>query len=106
MIAAFCSSANDGFHDRPLASEPGYTVREIRYLCVHEAVTHLSDLLFRRTTIALSGQLTGAVLAETAAIAARALGWESIRTLREIEAVRDVAQLRHGMVLRDTELTH
>lgn len=106
VIAAFCSVAGDGLQDKPLASEPGYTVREIEYLCMYEAVTHLSDLLFHRTTIAISGQLTGAVLAETAAIAARALGWDTIWTRREIEAVRDAAQQRHGMVLRDTELAH
>ena len=105
-IAEFCSPANDEVHDEPLTSEPDYTVREIQYLCEREAVTHLSDLLFRRTTIALSGQLTGAMLTETAAIAARALGWESVRVQEEIEAVCDVGRQRHGMVLRDAELAH
>jgi len=97
---------HDGSHDSPLASEPSYTVREIQYLCEHEAVTHLADLLFRRTTIAISGQLTGAVLDETAAIAARVLRWDSIRMRREIQSSRDIARQRHGMVLRDTELAH
>jgi glycerol-3-phosphate dehydrogenase len=106
VIAAFCSPAHYGFPDNPLASEPSYTVREIQYLCEHEAVTHLADLLFRRTTLAISGRLTGAVLAETAAIAARALGWDPIRARREIEAACDIARQRHGMVLRDTELVH
>ncbi|MEA3124769.1 MAG: glycerol-3-phosphate dehydrogenase [Caballeronia sp.] len=110
VIAQFCSSTHasvhDGSHDKPLASEPSYTVREIQYLCEHEAVTHLADLLFRRTTIAISGQLTAAVLDETAAIAARVLGWDSIRTQLEIETSLDIARLRHGMVLRNTELTH
>jgi glycerol-3-phosphate dehydrogenase len=69
-------------------------------------VTHLADLLFRRTTIAISGQLTGAVLDETAAIAAGVLGWDSNRTRREIESSRDIALRRHGMVLRDPELAH
>jgi glycerol-3-phosphate dehydrogenase len=103
-IAAFCSPVDGASPDKPLASEPGYTVREVQYLCEHEAVTHLADLLFRRTTLAISGQLTGAVLAETAAIAAHALGWDSIRTRREVEATRDIARQRHGMVLRDVEL--
>jgi glycerol-3-phosphate dehydrogenase len=110
VIAEFCSSTHasvhDGSHDKPLASEPSYTVREIQYLCEHEAVTHLADLLFRRTTIAISGQLTAAVLDETAAIAARVLGWDSIRTQLEIETSLDIARLRHGMVLRNTELAH
>jgi len=105
-IAAFCSPVHDRFHDKPLASEPSYTAREIQYLCEHEAVTHLADLLFRRTTIAISGQLTGAVLDEIAAIAARVLGWDSTRMQREIGSSRDIARQRHGMVLRDTELAH
>jgi len=97
---------HDAPHDKPLASEPSYTVREIQYLCEHEAVTHLADLLFRRTTIAISGQLTGALLDEIAAIAAGVLGWDAVRTRQEIEASRDIARQRHGMVLRDTELAH
>jgi len=105
-IAAFCSPMHDGLHDNPLASEPSYTVREIQYLCEQETVTHLADLLFRRTTIAISGQLTGAVVDETAAIAAGVLGWDSNRTRREIESSRDIALRRHGMVLRDPELAH
>jgi glycerol-3-phosphate dehydrogenase len=110
VIAEFCSSTHasvhDGSHDKPLASEPSYTVREIQYLCEHEAVTHLADLLFRRTTIAISGQLTGAVLDEIAAIAARVLGWDSIRTQLEIKTSLDIARQRHGMMLRNTELAH
>ena len=102
-IAAYCASAQDGSPDRALASAPGYTVREIRYLCEHEAVTHLADLVFRRTTIALAGQLTEAVLAETGAIAASALGWDAVRARREIEAARDTGRQRHGIALADTE---
>jgi glycerol-3-phosphate dehydrogenase len=105
-IAAFCSAVRDDVPDHPLESEPGYTVREIQYLCVHEAVTHLADLLFRRTTIAISGRLSDTVLAETGSVAARTLGWDSIRARREIEAVREIARQRHGIVLRDTELAH
>ncbi|AJY38081.1 glycerol-3-phosphate dehydrogenase/oxidase (plasmid) [Burkholderia humptydooensis] len=102
-IAAFCSPAHGGPPDTPLASEPSYTVREIQYICEHEAVTHLADLLLRRTTIALSGKLTHAVLAETATVAARALGWDSNRMRGEIDAARDIATQRHGVVLRETE---
>lgn len=61
--------------------------------------THLVDLLFRRTTIAISGQLTNAVLLETAAIAAQALGWDAVRTQQEIEATREIARERHDIAL-------
>lgn len=101
-VAAFCAAAHD---DTPLASAPDYTVAEIQYLCRHELVVHLADLLFRRTTIAVSGRLTGAIVRETAAIAAPALGWDATRTQQEIEAVRSTAQERHKIVLRDTSAT-
>ena len=106
-IATFCSTArNDGAEDTLLASAPAYTAAEIRYLCLHESVTHLADLLFRRTTIAVSGDLTGAVVMETAAIAARTLGWDAARTQLEIESVRYLTETRHGIVLRDVEFAH
>jgi len=35
-----------------------YSVRELRYLIKKEAVEHLDDLLVRRTTLAISGQLS------------------------------------------------
>lgn len=73
-VAEGCARTRDGYADRPLAGESGYTVHEIRYLCEHEIVTHLADLLFRRTTIAISGNLTNALLLEVAAIAAQVLG--------------------------------
>lgn len=103
-IATFCSSGHDGVGDVPLESSPAYTVAEIQYLCRYESVTHLADLLFRRTTIAISGDLTSAVLAETAAIAASALGWDSVRTQHEIKALRDLAEQRHGIMLKETGL--
>ena len=104
VIAAFCSPVRGGFDDHPLASAPAYSVREIQYLCEHETVTHLADLLFRRTAIALAGQLTDAVVAETAAIAARTLQWEPARVTQEIDAVRRVARERHGLAIGDAEL--
>lgn len=105
-IAKFCASAHDGSADQPLAGEPSYTTREIAYLCRYEAVTHLADLLFRRTTIALTGKLNEAVLNETGEIAARALAWDAVRLQQEIDATRDVARRRHGVALGDAETVH
>ncbi len=99
-VALFCSLLHDAVSDSPLESEPSYTAHEIRYFCEIEMITHLSDLVFRRAAIALSGLLSGALLDEIAAIAARVLKWDSIRVGREIEAVRNTAQ-RHGVVLQD-----
>ncbi|MBB2931439.1 glycerol-3-phosphate dehydrogenase/oxidase [Paraburkholderia silvatlantica] len=98
-VAAFCAQAPDGPADHALTSEPGYTVREIQYLCEHEMVTRLTDLIFRRTAIAISGHLTNAVLLETSAIAAQVLGWDAVRAQREIDTTREAARERHGIVL-------
>jgi glycerol-3-phosphate dehydrogenase len=74
-------------------------VGEIRYLCLNDMVTHLADLLFRRTTVAISGRFTNALLLEVAEIAAAALKWDASRTLQEIYATREMAYERHGVVL-------
>ncbi|MDR5759614.1 glycerol-3-phosphate dehydrogenase/oxidase [Caballeronia sp. LZ035] len=97
-VAAYCAQAPD----TPLASEPSFTAREIAYLCSHDMVTHLSDLLFRRTTLAISGQLTHALLLEVAEIAAKTLGWNADRMQTEIDTTREMARDRHGVVLAAT----
>ncbi|WP_250456177.1 glycerol-3-phosphate dehydrogenase/oxidase [Caballeronia sp. ATUFL_M2_KS44] len=102
-VAADCAQAHDDGPDRPLAHEPGYTVREIRYLCENEMVTHLADLLFRRTTLAISGLLTKALVSEVAETAAPALGWDANRLQQEIDATCRVARERHGMALASDE---
>jgi glycerol-3-phosphate dehydrogenase len=70
--------------DQPLASLPSYSTGEIAYICQTENVRHLADLLLRRTAITMEGLLTPAVIAETARIAAKVLGWDSTRTTSEI----------------------
>ena len=71
--------------DQPLASLPSYSTGEIAYICAHENVRHLSDLLLRRTAIAMEGLLTKEVIRDTASIAADVLGWAKARTKTEIE---------------------
>ena len=103
QVSAFCAHAPDGRADHPLTSDPDYTVREIQYLCANDMVTRLADLFFRRTTIAISGHLTHAVLSEVATITAQLLGWDEIRIRQEIDATLDVARERHGMLLSRDE---
>lgn len=102
-IAAFCAHAHDAHPDLPLANEASYTTGEIRYLCANDMVTRLADLLFRRTTLAISGHLTNALLLEVAQIAAQTLRWDANRTRQEIDATRDAARERHGVVFTDVE---
>jgi len=70
--------------EQPLATLPGYSQAEIAWLCRKEPIRRLTDLLFRRTTIAMEGLLTGSAIQETAQIAASTLGWNAERTAREI----------------------
>ncbi|MDR5827861.1 glycerol-3-phosphate dehydrogenase/oxidase [Caballeronia sp. LP006] len=99
-VAAFCAGAPD----RPFGSASDFTVREIEYLCAHDMVTRLADLFFRRTTIAISGHLTNALLLEGAEIAAQVLGWDELRKQKEIDATRQAARERHGIALPRVEL--
>lgn len=71
--------------DRPLSSLASYSSGEIAYICTHESVRHLADLLLRRTAITMEGLLTADVIQETAVIASNVLGWKKDRTKSEIE---------------------
>jgi glycerol-3-phosphate dehydrogenase len=69
-VLAFCRDEPD----EPLA-HTGYTHREIRRLVRHEHARTLSDVLQRRTALAITGTLSSAVITETTAILAEELGW-------------------------------
>ena len=70
--------------DRPTSSNPGYSSGEIAYICTHENVRHLADLLLRRTAITMEGLLTPDAIHETAKIAADVLGWSKPRIEAEV----------------------
>ena len=69
----------------PLASLPTFMHGEIIYICQHEYIVHLDDLIFRRSTLALEGRATESLVAEIAAIAAPVLGWDDERIADEIQ---------------------
>jgi glycerol-3-phosphate dehydrogenase len=75
----------DTTQDKPMSSLPGYNTGEIAYICAHENVRHLADLVLRRTAIAMEGLLKPDVIQETAKIAADTLGWNKARTKTETE---------------------
>jgi glycerol-3-phosphate dehydrogenase len=70
--------------DAPLSSLPGYSTGEIAYICKHEYVMRLADLLLRRTAVTMEGLLSHGAIQETAPIAAAALGWNKQRMANEI----------------------
>ncbi|WP_411037223.1 glycerol-3-phosphate dehydrogenase/oxidase [Shinella sp. BYT-45] len=73
--------------DAPLAHVEGYGRAEIDWIARNEMVEHLSDIVMRRTTLAIEGRLTAAGLDEIAAVAAAALGWDEARRAEEVAAV-------------------
>ena len=83
LAEQYLANASDGT-ETPLHSLPDYSVGEIEYLVQHEQVECLTDLICRRSVIALLGQATPEVLDELAGIVARVLGWDDARRTEEI----------------------
>ena len=71
--------------DQALAALPGYSANELAHICRTESVMRLSDILLRRTAIAMEGLLNTQVVEEVAQVAAATLGWSKVRTEAEID---------------------
>jgi len=70
---------------RPLDTLPEYRVGEIRHIAQHEFVVHLTDLICRRSVIALLGQADAESLRELAAVLGPTLGWDATRQKEEVD---------------------
>ena len=86
-----------GGTDRPLASLPDYSEREIDFLIRHEAVETLTDLLLRRTSLAIAGRLSGEVLIELQRRLTHCLGLGAEQHDRMLTATRDYLSHFHGL---------
>jgi glycerol-3-phosphate dehydrogenase len=95
QVAAFCVDSPDG----PLRHHERYTRREIEFIVSEERVIHLDDIVLRRTSIALLGELTGDLLDELAQIAAAALQWSPDQIRREMDRMRKILLDRHRIEL-------
>jgi glycerol-3-phosphate dehydrogenase len=74
-----------------------YSARELRWLIREEHARTLGDLLQRRTSLAITGALSSAVLTQTAAILADELGWSPQRAADEERAFRARLARDHGL---------
>jgi glycerol-3-phosphate dehydrogenase len=94
-VAAFIALETD----ESLDCFPDFSRREITFLALREKVAHLDDLILRRTSLAMLGELNTGLLAELADVAGVALGWSE--TVRQAEVERTCALLadRHGVRL-------
>ncbi len=91
MLAAFAGA------EQMLASLPDYSQSEIRTIARREQVVALADLVFRRTTIALSGRLSETAARELAGLVGSELGWNEKERERQIAETLETARSRHGM---------
>lgn len=85
--------------DAPLQHNTGYSHREIEFIAKHERVSHLSDLVLRRTSLAMLGDITIPLLHELASIIAPILEWSDDDMRDEIDRTIQLLQHRHGMKL-------
>ncbi|MEN3167955.1 glycerol-3-phosphate dehydrogenase/oxidase [Gluconobacter sp. OJB] len=92
-FATFCQKEADA----PLRTLPTYTRRELAFVASEELVRTLSDVLFRRTPIALSGLLKPDTVLEVGRIVGETLGWNAQETDRQCRAAWKEAQERHNL---------
>ncbi|MEZ2221834.1 glycerol-3-phosphate dehydrogenase/oxidase [Rhizobium sp. RCC_161_2] len=85
-----------------LAGASHYSHLEIDWITRQEMVVHLSDIVFRRTTLAIEGALTMEGLRQIGMIAGAALGWNGQRLATEIDDVVTSLAKFHGLRLSDT----
>ena len=76
-----------------------YFMAELEYLCRHERVIHLDDLLLRRTQLAKLGLLTPQIVQEVAALTACCLNWSEQDKDRELESCLRLLKEMHGVSL-------
>lgn len=85
--------------DAPLPDALDYSTGEVDYILRSEQVGRLADLVFRRTTLAVTGRLTARLVDALARQAAETLGWSQARTEEEVAAVRERLMTFHGVHL-------
>ncbi|MCM4164621.1 MULTISPECIES: glycerol-3-phosphate dehydrogenase/oxidase [unclassified Arenibacter] len=87
-------------NDQPLEFHKEYTCREIMYLVRNEYVVHLDDLILRRTTIALLGELTYSLLKEIGSIVGKLNNWSENTVEKEINRTVEILSHKHNLKLK------
>ncbi|MEQ8676793.1 MAG: glycerol-3-phosphate dehydrogenase/oxidase [Aggregatilineales bacterium] len=83
--------------DKPLQHAPHFSRCEIEFMAQYEYVCHLTDLVLRRTLLAMLGKVTIPLLEELASIIVPILGWSDSEVKQEIESTAQYLRQRHGM---------
>jgi glycerol-3-phosphate dehydrogenase len=69
--------------DTNIVPDCSYSVAEITYLIRTERIVHLTDLILRRTDLAITGQISARIIERTAAILAKERGWGAAKQEQE-----------------------
>ena len=100
-VMGFCRGRPD---DTPLCEKLPVTAAEVIWLIRSEHVRHLTDLILRRTTLAITGRINADLIDAVLGVTARELGWSSShaagerqRLIHELETFYGVspAMLQH-----------
>ncbi|WEX90883.1 glycerol-3-phosphate dehydrogenase/oxidase [Sinorhizobium garamanticum] len=80
-----------------LLPHPGYSARELLHLIRTEAIEHLDDLLLRRTTIAITGELSLDMAEAALDLLAAEKGWLAPQKAEERSRFLVLMRERHGV---------
>jgi glycerol-3-phosphate dehydrogenase len=92
-------SAYQAGDDSPLEHYPEMTCREAAFLTENEKVTHLDDLILRRSLVAYLGHLNRPLIDELAGIVADVLGWSEEQKQVEVARTLEILRDQHGVSL-------
>ncbi|OCJ02536.1 glycerol-3-phosphate dehydrogenase [Rhizobium sp. AC44/96] len=91
-VARFIAAAPDR-----MLPHAGYSARELIFLIRGEAVEHLDDILLRRTTLAITGELSLEMADAVLEILAAEKGWPPQRAAEERTRFLTLIRERHGV---------
>ena len=90
---------SEGLTPEYLVHTKGYTRQEVSWIVKNEMVNCVADLVIRRTSLAVKGELTNSVLCELARVVAKAKNWSDDTMQDEIKDVTTLLSERHLMKL-------
>lgn len=92
------------YQDAPLEHNANYSRREVEFIAKYERVSRLSDLVLRRTLLAMVGNITMPLLQELAGIIAPILDWSNNEMRGEIDRTTQLLKQQYGMKLKTESL--
>jgi len=92
LLKEYCDDS-----DVQLAHHHQYSLGEIRCLISEERVETLLDILLRRTSLAISGELNLAVIEEINLILSDLKGWDMLKKDAELQSTLEFLETNHGL---------